>query len=124
MSILLEIRDTVNQAYNKQIECKSQLAEVVMIRKAYCNALRPHYTLLQLANSVNRNHSSLVHYAKTHDEDMRFQVYKSAYRYVKTLYNEKTMATTDVMEVAVLIQEVRARLLKLERVLQIYGPRI
>lgn len=124
MSILLEIRDTVNQEYNKEIECKSQLAEVVMIRKAYCNALRPYYTLFQLANSLNRNHSSIVHYAKTHGEDMKMQVYKSAYFYVKTLYNEKTLAMTDVLEVAVMIQEVRAQLLELERVLQTYEPRI
>jgi hypothetical protein len=124
MSILLEIRDTVNEQYNKQIEGKTQLAEVVMIRKAYCNALRPHYTLFQLANSLNRNHSSIVHYAKTHDEDMKLEVYKSAYFYVKALYNEKTIAMTDVLGVAAMIQEVRAQLLELERVLQTYEPRI
>lgn len=124
MSILLEIRDTVNERYNKQIEGKAQLAEVNIIRQAYCNALRPHYTLQQLANSVNRNHSSIVHYTKNHDQDMKMEVYKTAYFYVKNLYTEKTISMTNVLEVTGMIQEVRAQLLELERVLQTYGPRI
>jgi hypothetical protein len=124
MSILLEIRDAINEKYGKRIEGKTQMAEVNILRKAYCNALRPYYTLYQLGESVNRNHSSIIHYARNHDEDMKLAVYKSAYLYVKTLYNEKTMAMTNVLEVASMIQGVRAQLLKLERVLQTYGPRI
>lgn len=124
MSILLEIRDAVNEKYGKRIEGKTQMAEVNIIRKAYCNALRPYYTLYQLAESVNRNHSSIVHYARTHDEDMKLEVYKSAYLYTKNLYNEKTMSMTNVLEVAAMIHEVRAQLLELERVLQTYGQRI
>ena len=124
MSILLEIRDAVNEKYGKRIEGKTQMAEVNIIRKAYCNALRPYYTLYQLAESVNRNHSSIVHYARNHDEDMKLEVYKSAYLYTKNLYNEKTMSMTNVLEVAAMIHEVRAQLLELERVLQTYGQRI
>ena len=124
MSILIEIRDAVNEKYGKRIEGKTQMAEVNIIRKAFCNALRPHYTLYQLADVVSRNHSSIVHYARNHDEDMKLEVYKSAYLYVKTLYNEKTMSMTNVLEVAAMIHEVRAQLLELERVLQTYGPRI
>lgn len=124
MSILLEIRDAVNEKYGKRIEGKTQMAEVNIIRKAYCNALRPYYTLIQLSDSVNRNHSSIVHYARNHEEDMKLEVYKSAYFYVKSIYNEKTMAMTNVVEVTSMIQDVRAQLLELERVLQTYEPRI
>lgn len=124
MSILLEIRDAVNEKYSKRIEGKTQLAEVNIIRKAYCNALRPYYTLIQLADSVNRNHSSIVHYARNHEEDMKLEVYKSAYFFVKSLYNEKTVAMTNVVEITRMIQDVRAQLLELERVLQTHEPRI
>lgn len=124
MSILIEIRDAVNEKHKKRIEGKTQMAEVNIVRKAFCNALRPYYTLQQLADAVNRNHSSIVHYARTHDEDMKLEVYKSAYLYTKNLYNEKTMSMTNVLEVAAMIHEVRAQLLELERVLQTYGQRI
>jgi len=117
MNMITEIRDAVAEKYNQDITGTSRNGETNMVRKAYANALRPYYTLKQIGDSLGKDYSTVIHYTRNHDEDLKLEVYKSAYLYTKALYNEKTKALLPTEDIQAMIQDIRQRLLKLDRVL-------
>jgi hypothetical protein len=117
MSTIIEIRDAVAEKYKQDITGHARHAEINMVRKAFANALRPYYTLKQIGDSLGKDYSTVIHYTRNHHEDLKLEVYKSAYLYTKALYNEKTKELLPTEDIQAMIQDIRQRLLKLDRVL-------
>jgi hypothetical protein len=52
----------------------------VLSRAAFANAFRKHFRVVDIASVLGRDHSSIVHYKKTHSANMMYDDYIKLYR--------------------------------------------
>ncbi len=115
MIILEEIRNELNAEFNIMLQGRSQSASLVMPRKAYINALRPHFTLMQIGTSLNRNHSTIYQHSLMHDEYMRQELYKNVYLRTQELYRKNSRKAIDTRSLAEILTEMKKQIESLEQ---------
>jgi IS30 family transposase len=115
MIILEEIRNELNSEFNLLLQGRSQSASLVMPRKAYINALRPHFTLMQIGSSLNRNHSTVYQHSQMHDEYMRQELYKSVYLRTQELYRKHSRKAIDTRNLSEILTEMKKQIESLEQ---------
>jgi IS30 family transposase len=115
MIILEEIRNELNAEFNLLLQGRSQSASLVMPRKAYINALRPHFTLMQIGSSLNRNHSTVYQHSQMHDEYMRQELYKSVYLRTQELYRKHSRKAIDTRNLSEILTEMKKQIESLEQ---------
>lgn len=115
MIILEQIRNDLNTEFNITLQGRSQSASLVMPRKAYINALRPHFTLMQIGAALNRNHSTIYQHSQMHDEYMRQELYKTAYLRSQELYRKYSRKAIDTRSVAQMLTEMKKQIESLEQ---------
>jgi len=52
----------------------------VLARAAFANAFRKHFKVVDIASVLGRDHSSVVHYKKTHPGNMMYDDYKRLFK--------------------------------------------
>lgn len=115
MIILEQIRNDINTEFNVLLQGRSQSAALVMPRKAYINALRPHFTLMQIGDSLNRNHSTIYQHSLMHDEYMRQELYKNVYLRTQELYRKYSRKAIDTRSLAEILTEMKKQIESLEQ---------
>jgi hypothetical protein len=115
MIILEEIRNTINEEFNIFLQGKGQTSSLVIPRKAYINALRPHFTLMQIGESINRNHSTIHQHSQMHDEYMRQELYKTVYIRTQELYRKLSRKTLDTRSLSEILTDMKKQINALEQ---------
>lgn len=115
MIILEEIRNTINEEFNIFLQGKGQTSSLVIPRKAYINALRPHFTLMQIGDSINRNHSTIHQHSLMHDEYMRQELYKAVYIRTQELYRKLSRRTLDTRSLSEILTDMKKQINALEQ---------
>lgn len=66
----------------------SQRREIVYARAAFINAFRKHGKVVDLAKAVHKDHSTIVHYCKVHEQQMAYSDYKQLFNKASELKRE------------------------------------
>ena len=115
MIILEEIRNALNEEFKIHLQGKGQASTLVIPRKAYINALRPHFTLMQIGESLNRNHSTIHQHSLMHDEYMRQELYKTVYLRTQELYRKLSRKAIDTRSLSEIITDMKKQINALEQ---------
>lgn len=68
--------DTFFQGYNALTNHRKN----VLARAAFANAFRKYYKVVDIASVLGRDHSSIVHYKKSHSANLMYDDYKKLYK--------------------------------------------
>jgi len=101
MVILDEVIERIIEIYNIDIRKNTREMDYNYLRQAFSNAMRKHFSTTQIGKAVNRNHSTIVHYAMNHRELMKDLYYERCYQSIESIFdnitNDKIMSPQEMM---------------------------
>lgn len=80
-----QVLESVQAHFNCKILTKSKVGDINFIRQAACVAIRLRYGVTTIGRCIDRNHSTICHYTKNHQMNMRIKLYADVYKYTRTL---------------------------------------
>jgi hypothetical protein len=85
---LEDVMQVVQEAFSRDLRSIERTMDLNYLRQAFVNVLRPYYTTTQLGEVLKRNHSTMVHYGKSHLTLMRDNYYRDCFHRIQAIYNE------------------------------------